>query len=172
MASTGIDNDKMASVLFSISPRVDSFLSALKYDIIKFLPKRLTPHKDHDHMRRHLDAHYCPTCGEYMYCRYLLRSIRHNHQHYKNCYVPKLLRRVRIHRGLDVVVWERHNPDVMRLVVSREQRQTGRRLRSFYQWTIEEWNYLYPFAMIREGEPVVRLSECLLPDILYTPDMI
>lgn len=172
----GTGNDKMGSVLLSVSPLDNPFLFAIKYEIIKFLPKELTPHEDYGHMRRHMDAHYCPTCGEYMYCRYImLRNIRHNHQHYKNCYVPKLFRRARVYRALGIIVWERHNPDVMRLVLSREERlagQRGRRLRSFYQWTIDEWNHLYPFAMVRDGEPLIRLPVCPLPDILYTPDMI
>jgi len=165
----------MSSVLLSVDPDKSPFLSSIKYNIIQFLPKDMNRHTDYAHIRRHLDAHYCPSCGEYMYCRYMSRRFRHNHIHYKNGYAPKLFSRIRVLRDLDTVVWERHNPVVMRLIVSREERfvgRRGRRIRSFYQWTIDEWNVLYPFAVVREDDRMSRLPPCSIPDILYTPDMI
>lgn len=128
------------------------------------------------HVRNHLDQHYCSTCGEYIYNPYVRRKIRHYHAiKYRQRYNPILNQRLLIRPQSRMIEWTRRFPHVLRLVLSMKQISSGhtkilpRRTMSCRLWTIQEWNLFYPSLLVRETG-LLHLDKHD-PDILFVPDI-
>jgi len=164
----------MAHVLI---PSDDPVVSSIRYCVLPFLDRHYKIPTDYTLIRNHLDRHYCSTCGEYIFHRFSKRRVLHHHNRYKNRYIPLLYKRIRIYTKLELVVWERYNPFVLRLRPSRGESvsgilsRCGRRLPSVYQWTIDEWDFLYPFLSIGHDNIYFRLHNRQVEDPLFVPDI-
>ena len=168
----------MAGVLIRMTEKQSPSLSSIKYKIIPYLDIQRFIYKDYERIRQHLDSRYCAGCGEYMFVpHHLDRVICHHHEWYKKTFTPQMFSRVRIYHALEIVVWERKNPRVYRFIISSKEEacgvywRYGRRIPSRYQWTISEWNILYPHLSISIADNPISLSSKPLDDILFIPDL-
>lgn len=170
--------DNMANVLLRATEKDSPFLSSIKFRIIPYLDIPRLIYKDYEMIRKHLDTRYCPQCGEYMFVpHHVERIVCHHHSWYKKRFTPLVFTRVRVYHALEVVVWERKNPRVYRFIISSKEKacgvywRYGRRIQSRYQWTITEWNILYPHLFVSSIEKQTCLSPREIDNILFVPDL-
>jgi len=129
------------------------------------------------HIRRHLCENYCSQCGEYIYNPFTRRKIRHYHAKKFQKYNSLCIQRLRIYPKLYMVEWERRFPNVMRLMLTKEELMLGitkvraRRIQSCRIWTIDEWNTYNPSLTISYSYGMRRLPPNDICDILFVPDL-